>query len=96
MKCKKCGSVKYCKAGKVRGMQRYKCKICQSTFTDTSTRGRPLSQKLLALTLWNEGISLTKIAEQFDLSIPAVWKWVNVFKKQDEFQCKNPQFSNRT
>ncbi|MBY0462890.1 MAG: hypothetical protein K2Q34_06895 [Alphaproteobacteria bacterium] len=88
MKCKKCGSVKYCKAGKVRGMQRYKCKICQSTFTDTSVRGRPLSQKLFALTLWKEGVTLSKIAEQFDLSTPAVWKWVHVLEKQETFQNK--------
>jgi transposase-like protein len=77
-------------------MQRYKCKICKSTFTDTSARGRPLSQKLLALTLWKEGVSLNKIAEQFDLSTPAVWKWVNVFKKQDKFQGKNHNFLNHT
>ena len=89
MKCKKCGSARYCKAGKVRGVQRYKCRMCQSTFTDTSIRGRPLSQRLFALTLWKEGIPLSKIAEQFDLSTPAVWKWVHVLKKQGELQNKS-------
>lgn len=89
MICKKCGSSQYCKAGKVRGMQRYKCKSCFSTFTDTSTRGRPLSQKLFALSLWKEGVTLSKIAEKFELSTPAVWKWVHMLNKQSEFQRNN-------
>lgn len=88
MLCKKCGSSKYCKAGKVRDMQRYKCKMCFSTFTDTSARGRPLSQKLFALSLWKEGVTLSKIAEQFELSTPAIWKWVHMHKKQGDFQSK--------
>jgi len=89
MVCKKCGNSQYCKAGKVRGMQRYKCKVCLSTFTDTYARGRPLSQKLFALSLWREGVTLSRIAEQFELSIPAVWKWVHVLDKQSVFQNNN-------
>lgn len=88
MICKKCGGSQYCKAGKVKFMQRYKCKLCQSTFTNTLARGRPLFQKLFALTLWQEGMSLNKIAKQFDLSVPAVWKWIGALKKKNRAESE--------
>ncbi len=82
MPCKKCSSKECWKAGKVRGLQRYKCKACGYSYTITPPRGRPMAQKLLALILYMQGLSINKIAKQFDLSVPAVWKWIKSFNKQ--------------
>lgn len=82
MYCKKCGSAESLKAGRVRGLQRYKCKICSYSYTVTPPRGRPLTQKLLAFTLYLQGLSINKIAKQFDVSVPAVWKWIKAFNKK--------------
>lgn len=78
--CRKCGSSHYIKAGVVRfrQVQRYKCKDCGCHFTDTQRRGDPMSQKLLALSFYAGGLSLNRIARYFDVSTPAVLRWVGV------------------
>ncbi len=88
--CKKCGSDHYIKAGVVRAeqVQRYKCKACGSHFTDTKGHGRPMSQKLLALSLYASGLSLNRIARYFDVSTPAVLRWVRVL---GETLCLKPK-----
>jgi len=38
LKCKNCGSIKYVKNGKVRGLQRYRCKECKYNFVEGDRR----------------------------------------------------------
>ena len=49
--CKRCGSEEHVKNGLMRGQQRYLCKGCGLTFTDTPTRGKPLALKAAAVLL---------------------------------------------
>jgi len=90
--CKKCGGVEAFKSGKVRGLQRYCCKGCGAQFTDTAARGRPLSQKLLALSLYASGLSINRIAKYFDVSPPAVLRWIKLL---GEKLCKKPEPSGQ-
>jgi len=51
LKCKACQAETYTKNGTVRGLQRYRCKICGCNFTDTPPRGKPAAVKALAVLL---------------------------------------------
>ena len=55
--CKRCGSAKQVKNGLMRGKQRYLCKACGLTFTDTPPRGKPLALKAAAVLLYVSGLS---------------------------------------
>ncbi len=77
--CRRCSSSAVTKNGKVRGEQRYHCKICCYNFVDKPRRGRPTTQKCLAILLYNLGMSMNSIAKLLDLSPPAVLKWIRSF-----------------
>ena len=77
MKCKKCFSEKHVKNGTARGHQRYKCRDCGCTFTDTPKRGKPAEMKALAVllyTLWNA--SLGMIGRLLGVSTVSVLRWI--------------------
>ena len=77
LNCKKCGSLSFVKSGHTRGMQRYKCRDCGCQFTDSAPRGVHPALKSLAMVLYSFcGVSMNKIAGLFDVSAPAVLKWV--------------------
>ena len=78
MSCKKCDEKAFTKAGFVRGLQRYKCKGCGAHFTETAPRGRSMAQKLLALSLYASGLSINRIAHYFQVSPPAVLRWIKI------------------
>ena len=78
MGCKKCGEDSFIKSGFVRGLQRYRCKGCGAHFTQTASRGRPMAQKLLALSLYASGLSINRIAKYFQVSAPAVLRWIKI------------------
>ena len=61
--CKRCGSAKYVKNGLMRGKQRYLCKTCGLTFTDTPARGKPLALKATAVLLSVSGLSMNRTAQ---------------------------------
>ena len=81
MHCPKCHSHKKTKNGFIKGKQRYKCKDCGCQYTRSTARGRPLEQKLLAVTLYVHGLSLNAIAKMMDVSTPGVLDWVKRFAK---------------
>ncbi len=62
----KCQSSNIIKSGR----QRYKCKSCGFQFTRTDSRGRPASEKAMAIILY------TKV------STPAVLRWVRTFAEK--------------
>jgi len=76
LKCKKCSSVNFCKAGFTRNQQRYKCKDCSCFFTDTPLRGYSSQIKKQALMLYLEGLGFRAIGRFLGVSNVAVLKWI--------------------
>ncbi len=58
-------------------------------FTRTTPRGRPTRDKLLAFVFYMHGLSLNAIAKLFNVSAPAVLKWVRKFA-QDTYEKPKP------
>ena len=77
--CQRCATERTVKNGFVQGRQRFKCKGCGFQFTLPGRRGRPPTEKALAVLLYLHGMSLAAIARMLRVSSPAVWKWVHAF-----------------
>ena len=77
LSCKKCASQNYSKNGRVRGIQRYKCKDCGCQFTPTKRRGvDPALRKLGVLLYAHFGVSMSGVARLCKVSVQAVVKWI--------------------
>ena len=77
MICKGCGTADYVENGKVRGLQRYRCKACGCNFTATKARGMPTAVKALATLRDAMGnMSFCGIARLLGVSDVAVLKWI--------------------
>jgi transposase len=77
IKCKKCGSDNYVKCGFIDGHQRYKCKLCKMQFTMRARRGVDPGLKSFAVVLYAYcGLSMSKIAKLYQVSVVAVLKWI--------------------
>jgi transposase len=74
--CKNCGGTQIRKNGFVRGHQRYWCKACSYNFTQTPARGHPLSDKVLAVTLYLSGLSMRQTAKLLGVSAPTIQDWI--------------------
>lgn len=76
--CKSCGSCHYIKNGKVRSVQRYKCKSCGCNFIDGDKREKVSAEgKALAVLLYGRGkASYGFIAKLFGVSRTVVMKWI--------------------
>ena len=79
LRCKRCGSAEQVKNGMMRGQQRYRCKACGLTFTDTPARGRPLALNVTAVLLSVSGLSMNRTAKLLGVSTPAVQGWIEQF-----------------
>jgi transposase-like protein len=91
MKCKRCQSITYVKAGFVEEKQRYKCKECGYFFTDT-VQGVSLEKKRLAIHLYLEGLGFRSIGRIINVSNVAVLNWVrNLSEIIEQF---NKEFKN--
>ena len=77
--CKRCGSAKYVKNGLMRGKQRYLCKACGLSFTDTPARGKPLALKVAAVLLYVSGLSMNRTAHLLGVSTPTIQAWLEQF-----------------
>jgi insertion element IS1 protein InsB len=77
--CKRCGSAEHVKNGLMRGKQRYLCKACGLTFTDTPARGKPLAMKAAAVLLYVSGLSMNRTAKLLGVSTPTVQAWLEQF-----------------
>ncbi len=87
--CPQCGSPQTVKNGFLYNRRRYKCKQCGHQFTRTTPRGRPIREKFLAVVLYMHGLSLNAIAKLFNVSAPAVLKWVRKFA-QNTYEKPKP------
>jgi transposase len=79
VRCKRCGSAKHVKNGLMRGKQRYLCKDCGLSFTDTPARGKPLALKAAAVLLYVSGLSMNRIAKLLGVSAPTIQTWLEQF-----------------
>ena len=83
--CKLCGSISVVKNGVVRHQQRYRCKDCQVNFVLGDRRIKPETEikRAFAVILYAVGKSSMRfIARLFDVSTPAVLKWLRVEAKR--------------
>ena len=80
--CPKCQATQTVKNGRHLGRQRYRCKGCGFQFTRSTPRGRPASEKAMAITLYTLGLSLNSIARLFKVTAPAVLRWVRTFAEK--------------
>ena len=69
------------KNGKIKEKQRFKCKKCSFQFTRLTHRGRPASEKALAVQLYALGLSMRAIGKLLKVSTTAVLKWIRNFAK---------------
>ena len=77
--CKRCKSTEQVKNGLMRGKQRYLCKDCGLTFTDTPPRGKPLALKVAAVLLYVSGLSMNRSAQLLGVSTPTIQAWLEQF-----------------
>src|SRR3954447_426958 len=79
LRCKRCGSAEQVKNGLMRSKQRYLCKACGLTFTDTPSRGKPLALKAAAVLLDVSGLSMNRTAKLLGVSAPTIQAWLEQF-----------------
>jgi len=75
MFCAKCGGESVFKSGFVKGEQCYKCKGCGRQFVPTRHHGKTQTEKLTAILLYINGLSLRTIARLMHVTAIAVLKW---------------------
>ena len=90
--CPSCHSGLIIKSGKIKGVQRYECKICSYHFTVTHP-GKPEWMKRMAIHLYLEGLSIRKISRILDISDMAVGKWLKPVRAELDKYRKNHIFS---
>ena len=80
--CKKCGSKEYVKNGKVRGLQRYKCKNSDCGYNFVSgdkrtERGKPAALKHLSMLLYSVGgMSFNGIGRVLGVQDTTISNWI--------------------
>jgi len=86
--CKKCGGEKHVKAGFIEGEQRYLCKNCECKFVPTRQRGKSDKDKLFAVWLYMNGLSLRTIAKLSKVTHKTIYDWVKTLVKTN---CIKPE-----
>ena len=79
MRCTKCKSEQTYKSGFVKGEQRFKCRECGRQFVPTRHHGRTETEKLTAVLLYINGLSLRTIGRLLKVTAAAVLKWVRQY-----------------
>ena len=90
MFCTKCGSENVYKSGFVKGAQRYRCKGCGRQFVPTRHHGKTQTEKLTAILLYINGLSLRTIARLMSVTATAVLKWVKQYALEN-YEKPKPQ-----
>ena len=78
MRCTHCGSFTYTKNGKYKGIQRYKCKNCNRSFSD-KVRKFSFADKEKFLKLYLNGFGIRKSAEYLGCSHSLLLRWIREF-----------------
>jgi len=95
MFCTKCGSEGVFKSGFVKGEQRYRCRDCGRQFVPTRHHGKSETQKLTAVLLYINGLSLRTITRLIHVTATAVLKWVRQYAILN-YEKPNPQQNSTT
>jgi transposase-like protein len=78
--CTRCSCDKVVKNGLIKYTQRYKCKSCGFNFViEKKGRGKPESQKRMALHLYLEGMGFRGIGRILKVSNVTVLNWIRSF-----------------
>ena len=78
MHCPKCLSDWFVKNGNINERQRYKCKDCGCSFTQSKKRGASLHTKLEALKLYINGMGFRAIGRIMGVSNVTVLNWIRL------------------
>ena len=90
MDCPKCKSSSYCKAGIIRGLQRFKCKECGFYYTVAKKSDvKSAETKRLALEMYLEGVGFRSIGRILKISYGTVYQWVKKWGEQADLP-QNP------
>jgi transposase-like protein len=90
MNCPRCGSVNHCKAGVVKGRQRYKCKDCKFYCTvEKKSDVKPKETRRLALEMYLEGMGFRATGRVLKISYGTVFQWVKKWGKQVELPTRD-------
>ena len=93
MRCKRCESTCYILSGRVRGKQRYKCKVCAYFYVEGDARRDYEREKQEALKLYLEGLGFRAIGRVLGVSNVSVLRWIRSYgrevKKQHEKNKKS-------
>lgn len=81
--CPKCESKNIVKNGKHLNRQRFRCKACGFQFTRSTPRGRPTSEKVMAILLYTLGLSFNAIARLYGVATSTVVRWVRDFARKN-------------
>ena len=80
MKCPRCQHPDFVKNGHINDKQRYKCKACTYQWTTEKIhRGRPVAEKVLAVFLYCQGLSMNAIAKMLHASPSTILEWIRNF-----------------
>lgn len=79
MWCTNCRSQNVIKSGFVKGQQRYRCKDCCYQFVPTGHHEKIEQEKLTAVLLYINGLSLRTIAKFLKVSNVSVLNWVRKY-----------------
>jgi transposase-like protein len=82
LECRRCSGRRIIKNGFLRGEQRYRCKDCCYNFVDQPKSERPVVRKVLAILLYNLGLSLRATGKFCGVSGTTVLNWVDDFAEQ--------------
>ena len=76
MKCSKCKDNNKCKAGIIRGIQRYKCKNCNYYYSvEKKSDVKSTETKRIALEMYLEGLGFRAIGRILKISYGTVYQW---------------------
>ena len=83
MKCPKCISLAKVKSGKIKGVQRYKCKDCGCNYTvELKSSAYSKSFKRQFLHLYSEGLGFRSIGRFLRVSNVTILMWIHSFGKE--------------
>ena len=87
MKCIKCSGKNTIKSGKIKEIQRYKCKDCNFFYTTGKKSMDPCIKKM-ALQLYLEGLGFRSIGRILSFSHVSVYNWIKYYgQKLDKIRA---------
>ena len=86
--CPACGGTSLIRSGHACGRQRWRCKGCGRQFTRTTPRGKPVTMKREAVSLYCAGLSLNAVGRRLGVSAQSVMRWVRDHARD---RCPKPE-----